>query len=133
LVSAVAGMLSPVVAALWAALQRGTTRELGRLEERARQAEKRADDITERLGKRIDDLQEARAADATKMARAVMAARAGADDWETEAPTGVRDMVAISTRPAKPDPLPELAHWDPTEPTPPRPYRARIKSHTGGR
>lgn len=134
------GALIAAVAALWATLRQTSARELGRLEaalkhateERQRcEAEKTA--MAERLGRRIDELQAARVNDAQAMARALMHARGSsvdvARDWEAEAPTGVRNLMAIvpaSGRPSAPPTLPQDApelparDWDPYEPTPPR-------------
>lgn len=90
--------------------------------ERARERTEHAAQLAA-LGARLDAMAQARADDQRRMTRLVLAARpepASAQQWEAEAPTGVRHLLACM--PGSSDPLPELAGWDPTQSTPPGAY-----------
>lgn len=126
------GGIASVVIALWAALRSDRTKEIARLEaslkheqdERTRERQE-AKEALERLGIRLDQLQEARAQDQMRMARALFLARsetAERKQWEAEAPTGVRDILGLTDPHASwgKNPHPKDP-WDPNLSTPPRP------------
>ena len=132
-----------VVGTLWAALQSGRKAEIARLEaavnlERAERTRERqeARESLERLGARYDAERAEHARTQRRAARAFLMARrtpGEAESWEAESPTGVHDLLAIASdrMPPRRDPHPELAHWDPTQSTPPggfEPPRPRIPS-----
>lgn len=137
--------IASIIAALWATVRAAHGREIARLEaavaheqaERARERTEHAAQLAA-LGERLDAMAQARADDQRRMTRLVLAARpepASAQQWEAEAPTGVRHLLACM--PGGADPLPELAGWDPTQSTPPGAYdppvapRRRLPSRSG--
>jgi len=127
----IAGAAVAIATMLWRLLESSRAREISRLEgeldRERKERERERKEATERDARKDEQLVELqdrlhrsdmRAAQVLLLARRDIGT---AEDWECEAPTGVREIVdLVPSRPPKADPH-GLRNWDPTEPTPPRP------------
>jgi len=135
----IAGAAVAIATMLWRLLESARAREIARLEgelshERAERKRERTEATAreERKDEQLVDLQDRLHRSDKRAAQVLLLARRDigtAEDWECEAPTGVREIVdLVPSQPPKADPH-GLRNWDPTEPTPPRP-RAKMPSRT---
>ena len=110
-VPAILSAVAAVVGALWVALRAAVAKNEARLEAAlaASEAERRrerdeARAVIDRLGAKLDAERESHYQDNARSARALLLARVpgSACEWESDAPTGVRDVLAVAGEPTPP-------------------------------